>query len=435
MSEVKVSKRGRKRYLTDSERKQRRAAVNAKQNKNRIYIGTQYDRWIELKSILRVQTHTEVANVLLDSYEKHNSKINQRTPVPNEINNRPTSPPHQKKNKEDTPAINAGVVNTRDVCSFEDQPDIVEPVEDSEARKNQETIMKLILTSESSIFLEWPDNEIYIQNDSLAPSDDEFPEYIIQYEYDKEAIAMEDQESLHSEEVKMEMIDTDGIHDNEFYVVYLDHVYCRLTYVDFGELVYVRTLEKYEHERTRERFNILKGECKINLTGHANFELVKKSKYVRYIELYDTENPTIQTCITIYENSGVEIIVHGQKLSDSHAIWKTLVLPSEFVEIEQVQELLQTVSYYTVCIGNPDPQFLNNLPLGDYGNRPSSTSPGYLEENFGAYYRYFHYNRTFRSSNCSFLSLVVRCKSCNIYRKTLINKKNQLDWLHGRSSH
>lgn len=66
MSEVKVSKRGRKRYLTDSERKQRRAAVNAKQNKNRIYIGTQYDRWIELKSILRLQTHTEVANILLD---------------------------------------------------------------------------------------------------------------------------------------------------------------------------------------------------------------------------------------------------------------------------------------------------------------------------------------------------------------------------------
>lgn len=239
---------------------------------------------------------------------------------------------------------------------------------------------------------------------------------------------------MHSEDVKMEMIDSEGKFDNEFYVVYLDHVYCQRPYVNFGELVYVRTLERFEQERTRKRFNILRDECKINLTGHANFELVKKSKYVRYIELYDTENPTIQTCITIYENSGVEIIVHGQKLSDSHSIWKTLVLPSEFVGIEHVQELLQTVSYYTVCIGNPDPDFLNNLPLCDYGNRPSSTSPGYLEENFGAYYRYFHYNRTIRSSNCSFLSLVERCKNCNIYRKTLINKKNRLDWLHDRNS-
>ncbi|XP_052106005.1 uncharacterized protein LOC127738702 [Mytilus californianus] len=349
--------------------------------------------------------------------------IDQRIPVPNDINIRPTSPPRTcSENQEETSGVNARVMNTRDVGTFEDQPDVVEPVEACLARESTEAIMKLILSSESSIFLEWPDNEIHIEDNSLQ-SDDEFSEYIIQYKYDQEAIAMEDQESLQSHDVKTEMVDSDGIFDNEFHVVFLDHVYCQRPYVNFGELVCERTRERLERERTRERFINLKEECKLNLTEHANFELVKRSKYLRYVELYDTEIPTIQTCITIYENFRAEIIVHGQKLSDNHAIWNTPELPSEFVGIHHVQELLQTVSYYTVCIGNPDPDFLNNLLLGDYGNKPSSTCAGYLEETFGAYYRYFYYNRTIRSSNCSFLSLVERCKNCKVYRKSLINKK------------
>ena len=66
MSEEKGSKRGRKRTLTDSERKGNRSAVSSKWNKCRIYVGDQLDRWNELKEVLRVQTHAEVANILLD---------------------------------------------------------------------------------------------------------------------------------------------------------------------------------------------------------------------------------------------------------------------------------------------------------------------------------------------------------------------------------
>ena len=66
MSEEKVSTRGRKRTLTDSERKRNRIAVSSKWNKGRIYVGDQLDRWNELKEVLRVQTHAIEAKILLD---------------------------------------------------------------------------------------------------------------------------------------------------------------------------------------------------------------------------------------------------------------------------------------------------------------------------------------------------------------------------------
>ena len=71
MSEEKVSMRGRKRTLTDSERKRNRSAVSSKWNKCRIYVGDQLDRWNELKEVLRVQTHAEVAKILLDMQLEH----------------------------------------------------------------------------------------------------------------------------------------------------------------------------------------------------------------------------------------------------------------------------------------------------------------------------------------------------------------------------
>ena len=66
MSEEKVSTHGRKGTLTDSERKRNRSAISSKWNKCRIYVGDQLERWNELKEVLSVQTHAEVAKILLD---------------------------------------------------------------------------------------------------------------------------------------------------------------------------------------------------------------------------------------------------------------------------------------------------------------------------------------------------------------------------------
>jgi hypothetical protein len=67
MSEEKVSTRGSKRTLTDSERKKNRSEVSSKWNKCRIYVGYMLDRWNELKEVQRIQTRAEVAKMLLDT--------------------------------------------------------------------------------------------------------------------------------------------------------------------------------------------------------------------------------------------------------------------------------------------------------------------------------------------------------------------------------
>jgi len=51
---------GHMRILTDSARKRNRKNVLANYNKTRINIGHQHDCWMELKEVLRVQTHAEV---------------------------------------------------------------------------------------------------------------------------------------------------------------------------------------------------------------------------------------------------------------------------------------------------------------------------------------------------------------------------------------
>jgi hypothetical protein len=53
MSEAKKLKPDPKRKLNDSARKRNKKAANAKLSKNRIYIGDEYDRWMEIKTALR----------------------------------------------------------------------------------------------------------------------------------------------------------------------------------------------------------------------------------------------------------------------------------------------------------------------------------------------------------------------------------------------
>jgi hypothetical protein len=65
MSEAKKLKPGPKRKLSDSARKKK--AANAKLNKNRIYNGDEYDRWLEIKTVFRLETNSEVVNIIFVS--------------------------------------------------------------------------------------------------------------------------------------------------------------------------------------------------------------------------------------------------------------------------------------------------------------------------------------------------------------------------------
>ena len=66
MSGAKKLNPGPKRKLSDSVRKRNKKAANAKLNKNRKYIGDEYDRWMEIKTALRLETSSEKAKILLD---------------------------------------------------------------------------------------------------------------------------------------------------------------------------------------------------------------------------------------------------------------------------------------------------------------------------------------------------------------------------------
>jgi hypothetical protein len=68
LGQKRVSTRGRKRTLTDSERKMNRSEVSSKWNKCKIYVGDQLDRWNELKEVLRVQTLTIICCCQVQDY-------------------------------------------------------------------------------------------------------------------------------------------------------------------------------------------------------------------------------------------------------------------------------------------------------------------------------------------------------------------------------
>ncbi|CAC5358179.1 unnamed protein product [Mytilus coruscus] len=70
-TEVKVRGKpaGRPISLTDLDRKRKKTERNALINKTKVYIGSQYNRWIALKEEIGAKSHAEVAKVLLDRYD------------------------------------------------------------------------------------------------------------------------------------------------------------------------------------------------------------------------------------------------------------------------------------------------------------------------------------------------------------------------------
>ena len=66
-STAKQEKRtGRPKILTDSGRKRKKKELDAKRGKSRISIGEELERWTALKERLGLNSHAEVAKVLLD---------------------------------------------------------------------------------------------------------------------------------------------------------------------------------------------------------------------------------------------------------------------------------------------------------------------------------------------------------------------------------
>jgi hypothetical protein len=80
------SNRGRTKTLTDSTRKRHKKEDSAKYNKTRVSIGDEYDRWTELKDVLRIKTPSSVIFAVItisqQAHLKHSLSISD-TSLPN----------------------------------------------------------------------------------------------------------------------------------------------------------------------------------------------------------------------------------------------------------------------------------------------------------------------------------------------------------------
>ncbi|CAG2224812.1 unnamed protein product [Mytilus edulis] len=136
---------------------------------------------------------------------------------------------------------------------------------------------------------------------------------------------------------------------------------------------------------------------------------MRSSKDIRYVSVYDIDNPGVKFICTIKKNYSAEVFVHGKRLSDQHDLWNTL--PGKFVTIQQVESLLNVLLHYDVCNGNPDEE-LQNLCSGKLV---------YVEADYGAYRGNCAYQSTIRTVSCMLLTdrWKSRCKNCITYRKTV----------------
>lgn len=170
-------------------------------------------------------------------------------------------------------------------------------------------------------------------------------------------------------------------------------------------------LKEFVTTKREEHYSALKRSCQklVEDTLYAQVEFMRSAEIIRYVSVYDSDNPGVKFICSIKKNYSAEVFVHGKRLSDQHDLWHTL--PGKFVIIQQVECLLNVLLKYDVCIGNPD-EGLQKLCSGKMA---------YVETGYGAYRGDCAYQSTIRTISCMLLTdrWKPRCKNCITYRKTL----------------
>ncbi|XP_063407261.1 uncharacterized protein LOC134691009 [Mytilus trossulus] len=191
-----------------------------------------------------------------------------------------------------------------------------------------------------------------------------------------------------------------------------------------------KSLDEFVTTKKEEHYSTLKRSCQklVEDTIYAQLEFMRSAKIIRFVSVYDSDNPGVKLICTIKKNYCAEVFVHGKKLSDQHDLWRTV--PGKFFTIQRVERLLKVLLHYDVCIGNPDEE-LQKLCSGKMG---------YVETGYGAYrgdcifqtgngaYRGdCIYQSTIRTISCMLLTdrWKPRCKNCIIYRKTIKKQESR----------
>ncbi|XP_071142853.1 uncharacterized protein [Mytilus edulis] len=177
------------------------------------------------------------------------------------------------------------------------------------------------------------------------------------------------------------------------------------------------SLDEFVTTKREEHYSTLKRSCQklVENPLYAPIEFMRSARIIRFVSVYDCDNPGVKLICTIKKNYSAEVFVHGKRLSDQHDLWRTI--PGKFMTIQRIERLLIVLLHYDVCIGNPDEE-LQKLCSGKMG---------YVETGYGAYRGDCVYQSTIRTISCMLLTdrWKPRCKNCIIYRKTIKKQESR----------
>ncbi|KAK3093594.1 hypothetical protein FSP39_017863 [Pinctada imbricata] len=147
---------------------------------------------------------------------------------------------------------------------------------------------------------------------------------------------------------------------------------------------------------------------------------------IQICENYSTDNPAIKLCVIIRPDFTAQIYVHRLDLSENHEIWN--YMPHVFNNVSCVKHLLSKVQSFHVCIGNPEEQFQDLIPIpSDLDYNSSQELIAFRESDFGAVNGSEMYNSTIRTFQCALLVQGRRCSHCSTYRRSLFSRLHRLE--------
>ena len=144
--------------------------------------------------------------------------------------------------------------------------------------------------------------------------------------------------------------------------------------------------------------------------------IVSDSTKVTFAQFYYGGIMNIKWTVSCFGNGNVKVHVHGTEICRNHELWDGL--PEQFVDVQQVCDLMSRLASYDVCVGNPDADLICLAePMLNVEHS------GYHKENWQAVAGNLSYNATVRGSKCAKLFRGVRCHDCRQARNRLRAKR------------
>ncbi|KAH3836205.1 hypothetical protein DPMN_109575 [Dreissena polymorpha] len=160
----------------------------------------------------------------------------------------------------------------------------------------------------------------------------------------------------------------------------------------------------------------------------SQFVVKESEQSIQMLQLYANDSLTaIKLSVEIKSDFMCSVYLHRKCILRSHQIWTGL--PQHINRVAYVLVLLERLLKFDVCIGNPEVEFSNLVPIGS--GLSSNNSPeivAYREGDFNATHASGErYNSTIRSVKCDMLSTSKKCTACKKYFYLLQSRKNRVE--------